>query len=48
MHEIHIQIYPITEGLWRWEVRWGHTLVRCGTAPSKLAAENDVNEFVEA
>jgi hypothetical protein len=34
-------IYPITANLWRWEVRCGGALLRCGTAPTRVAAERD-------
>jgi hypothetical protein len=39
-----ILVYPITPNLWRWEVRLSGTLLRCGTASSRVAAERDVNE----
>ena len=48
MYQVQISIYRMTDDLWRWEVRWGQTLLRCGTARSRVAAESDVNEFVEA
>ena len=32
-------VYPITANLWRWEIRCGGTLLRCGTAPTRVAAE---------
>jgi hypothetical protein len=32
-------IYPITLGLWRWEVRSGGALFRCGTDKTESAAE---------
>jgi hypothetical protein len=32
-------VYPITLNLWRWEVRYGGALLRCGTAPTRAAAE---------
>jgi hypothetical protein len=40
-----ISLYPIAANLWRWEVRYGSTLVRCGTAPSRNAAANDVKDL---
>jgi hypothetical protein len=40
-----LSFYPITPMLWRWEVRCGGALLRCGTAPTKAAAEADVNEL---
>src|SRR5262245_56733736 len=41
-----VSVYAITVGLWRWEVRWGGALLRCGTAPTQATAEGDVNEVV--
>ena len=38
----HVSIYPITPNLWRWEIRCGGALLRCGTAPTKLAADVEV------
>ena len=46
MYEIFV--YPITASLWRWEIRCGGVLLRCGTAPSQLAAETHVNDIVNA
>jgi hypothetical protein len=43
-----ILIYPITESLWRWEIREGGALLRCGTARSKAAAQIGANEVVNA
>ena len=34
-------VYSITPKLWRWELRCGGALLRCGTAPSRVAAEMD-------
>ena len=39
-------VYPITPGLWRWELRCGGALLRCGTAATKAAAELAVNEVI--
>jgi hypothetical protein len=39
-------VYPITPNLWRWELRCGGALLRCGTAWTKGAAEKAVNEVV--
>ena len=39
-----IAVYPITADLWRWEIRCGGALVLCGTAPTEVAAERDVNQ----
>ncbi len=41
-----VSVYPITAHLWRWEIRCGGALLRCGTAPTKVAAERAVNEVV--
>ena len=35
-------IYAITPHLWRWEIRCGGALLRCGTAPDRVAAETAV------
>jgi hypothetical protein len=39
-------IYWIAPSLWRWEIRCGGALLRCGTAPTKAAAELHVNAVV--
>ena len=39
-------IYSITPNLWRWEIRCGGALLRCGTAPTRAAAEMGVNAAV--
>ena len=41
-----VLVYPITANLWRWEIRCGGVLVRCGTAPTRAAAEVDANGVV--
>jgi hypothetical protein len=41
-----ISIYPITPYLLRWEIRCGGALLRCGTAPTRVAAEKAVNDVV--
>jgi hypothetical protein len=46
MYEIFV--YPITPNLWRWELRCGGALLRCGTAYTKSAAEMDAEEVVNA
>jgi hypothetical protein len=38
-----VSVYSITPSLWRWELRCGGALLRCGTAPGKVAAEREVN-----
>ena len=38
-----ISVYSITPNLWRWELRCGGALLRCGTAPTKAAAEMNVS-----
>jgi hypothetical protein len=43
-----VSVYAITPNLWRWEIRWGGALLRCGTAPTRVAAEVDANEVVRA
>jgi hypothetical protein len=41
-----ISIYSITPYLWRWEIRCGGALLRCGTAHTRVAAEKNVNEVI--
>ncbi len=41
-------VYPITPYLWRWEIRCGGALLRCGTAPTRAAAETEVDDVVKA
>jgi hypothetical protein len=41
-----VSVYPITANLWRWEIRCGGALLRCGTAPTRAAAERTVNDVV--
>jgi hypothetical protein len=41
-------VYPITPNLWRWEIRLGGVLLRCGTAPNRGAAAMHVNDGVIA
>ncbi len=38
-----VSVYSITPNLWRWEVRCGGALLRCGTARTKAAAERDAS-----
>jgi len=42
----HLSIYPITPNLWRWEIRCGGALLRCGTAPTRVAANAEVSGVV--
>jgi hypothetical protein len=41
-----VSVYPITPNLWRWEVRYGGALLRCGTAYTRVGAQMDVNHVV--
>ena len=41
-----LSVYAITPYLWRWEIRCGGALLRCGTAPTRVAAERDVTHAV--
>jgi hypothetical protein len=41
-------VYAITANLWRWEIRCGGTLLRCGTAPTQVAAELNGHGVVNA
>jgi hypothetical protein len=43
-----LSVYPITPNLWRWEIRSGGALLRCGTAPTKADAQRDVTDVVNA
>jgi len=43
-----ISVYPITSNLWRWEIFCGGALVRCGTAPTWMAANQEVTAVVSA
>ncbi len=43
-----VLIYAITANLWRWEIRCGGALLRCGTAHCRLAAKREVSEVVNA
>jgi hypothetical protein len=35
-----------TPSLWRWEIRCGGALFRCGTAPTNVVAVKDANAVV--
>jgi hypothetical protein len=41
-------IFAITSYLWRWEIRCGGALLRCGTAPTQAAAEMEAKAFANA
>ncbi len=41
-----LSIYLIAPSLWRWEIRCGTVLFRCGTARTKMAAEKDARGTV--
>jgi hypothetical protein len=41
-----LSVYAITPNLWRWEIRRRGALLRCGTAPTRVAAEMAVNHVV--
>jgi hypothetical protein len=43
-----ITIYLIAPKLWRWELRCGGALLRCGTAPTNRAAEMEAESVVRA
>jgi hypothetical protein len=41
-----IYVYAIEPNLWRWELRSGGALLRCGTVATRVAAEAAANQFV--
>ena len=43
-----VSVYAITPNLWRWEIRCGGALLRCGAAPTKTAAEMEVSHVVHS
>jgi hypothetical protein len=43
-----LRIYAIALNLWRWEVRLGGNLLRCGTAATRSAATRNANAVVDA
>ena len=43
-----VEIYSITETLWRWEIRCGGELLCCGTTRTKVEAEHEVRETIDA
>ena len=43
-----LSVFRNTPNLWRWEARRGSVLLACGIAPSRVVAERDANEVVNA
>ena len=41
-----IFVYAITANLWRWEILCCGSLLRCGPAPTRGAAEVEANHLV--
>jgi hypothetical protein len=41
-----VSVYSITPNLWRWGIRCGGALLRCGTAPTRIAAAMAANKVV--
>ena len=41
-----LSVYPVMSYLWRWEIRCGGALLRCGTAPTQVAAEMAVRDVI--
>ena len=41
-----LSVYPVMSYLWRWEIRCGGALLRCGTAPSWAAAAMTVRDVI--
>jgi hypothetical protein len=41
-----LSIYPITPHLWRWELRCGGALLRCGTALTRASAKAAVTDVI--
>jgi hypothetical protein len=41
-----VSVYPITLTLWRWEIRCGGAMLRCGTARTRGAAEMNINHVI--
>ena len=41
-----LSVYPVMSYLWRWEIRCGGALLRCGTAPTRAAAEMAVRDVI--
>jgi len=43
-----LSVYAIEPNLWRWELRSGGVLLRCGCAPTRVAAERAAKQFANA
>jgi hypothetical protein len=41
-----LSVFAITPYLWRWEIRRGGALLRCGTAPTQVTAEMAVRDVI--
>ena len=41
-----LSVYPVMSYLWRWEIRCGGALLRCVTAPTRVAAEMAVRDVI--
>jgi hypothetical protein len=41
-----VTVYLLATKLWRWEIRCGGALLRCGTASTRAAAETAVSEVI--
>jgi hypothetical protein len=44
----HVSVYCVAARLWRWEIRAGRVPLRCGTAPTEIAARDVVRDFVKS
>ena len=45
---VSVFVYAVTPYLWRWEIRRGGALLRCGTAPTKADARSALSDVVNA
>jgi hypothetical protein len=43
-----LSVYAITPCLWRWEIRCGGVLLRCGTAANEVDAEVAVRALADS
>ena len=43
-----ILVYRIVKDLWRWEVRCGGALLRCGTGRTRQAAQGEAKQVIHA